>query len=60
MWRLPDPRFDTATALDRGTRDTQEDSVVADFPIGDDCGIVVLADGMVWSMRPARWPATSW
>lgn len=46
MWKLPDPRFDVATALDQGTRDYQEDSLIADFPVGDDCGIVVLADGM--------------
>ena len=46
MWRLPDPRFDVASALDQGGRDYQEDSLVTDFPIGDDCGIVVLADGM--------------
>lgn len=46
MWKLPDPRFDVASALDQGGRDYQEDSLVTDFPIGDDCGIVVLADGM--------------
>lgn len=46
MWKLPDPRFDVASALDQGSRDYQEDSLVTDFPIGDDCGIVVLADGM--------------
>lgn len=46
MWRLPDPRFEVATALDQGSRDYQEDSLITDFPIGDDCGIVVLADGM--------------
>ena len=46
MWRLPEPRFDVACALDRGGRDYQEDSLVSDFAVGDDCGIVVLADGM--------------
>ena len=46
MWRLPEPRFDVASALDRGGRDYQEDSLVSDFAVGDDCGIVVLADGM--------------
>ncbi|MDA8586198.1 protein phosphatase 2C domain-containing protein [Rhodobacteraceae bacterium] len=46
MWRLPEPRFDIASALDRGGRDYQEDSLVSDFAVGDDCGIVVLADGM--------------
>ncbi len=46
MWRLPEPRFDVASALDRGGRDYQEDTLVTDFAVGDDCGIVVLADGM--------------
>ncbi len=46
MWRLPDPRFEVATALDQGARDYQEDSIVADFAVGDDCGMIVLADGM--------------
>lgn len=46
IWRLPEPRFDVACALDRGGRDYQEDSLVSDFAVGDDCGIVVLADGM--------------
>lgn len=46
MWRLPEPRFDVACALDRGGRDYQEDTLVSDFAVGDDCGIVVLADGM--------------
>ncbi|MDA9865169.1 protein phosphatase 2C domain-containing protein [bacterium] len=46
MWRLPEPRFDVASALDRGGRDYQEDTLISDFAVGDDCGIVVLADGM--------------
>lgn len=46
IWRLPEPRFDVASALDRGGRDYQEDALVSDFAVGDDCGIVVLADGM--------------
>ncbi len=46
IWKLPEPRFDVASALDRGNRDYQEDSLVSDFAVGDDCGIVVLADGM--------------
>ncbi len=46
MWKLPEPRFDVASALDRGGRDYQEDSLVSDFAVGDDMGIVVLADGM--------------
>ena len=37
---------DAATALIQGKRDTQEDALAADFPIGADGGIVVLADGM--------------
>lgn len=39
-------RFDVATALARGRRELQEDSVVTDFPVGMDVGYVVLADGM--------------
>ncbi|MEM1066405.1 MAG: protein phosphatase 2C domain-containing protein [Pseudomonadota bacterium] len=35
-----------ATAVDCGDRDNQEDAVVADFPIGETCGLAVLADGM--------------
>ena len=46
MWKLPEPRFDVASALDRGGRDYQEDTLVSDFAVGDDLGIVVLADGM--------------
>jgi PPM family protein phosphatase len=46
MWRSSKVRFDVATALDRGDRDNQEDAVVADFPVGSDCGMAVLADGM--------------
>lgn len=46
MWRLPEPRFDVASALDQGNRDYQEDALVADFAVGDDIGIIVLADGM--------------
>ena len=46
MWRLPEPRFDVASALDQGNRDYQEDALVADFSVGDDIGIIVLADGM--------------
>ncbi|MEM1371665.1 MAG: protein phosphatase 2C domain-containing protein [Pseudomonadota bacterium] len=40
------PRIDVVTALDQGARDYQEDSLVADFPLGRDCGFAVLADGM--------------
>lgn len=46
IWRLPEPRFDVASALDPGSRDMQEDALVSDFAVGDDSGIVVLADGM--------------
>ncbi|MEL6293305.1 MAG: protein phosphatase 2C domain-containing protein [Pseudomonadota bacterium] len=46
MWRLPEPRYDVASALSQGQRDYQEDALVTDFPFGDDSGIVVLADGM--------------
>ncbi len=46
MWRSSKARFDVATAIDRGGRDYQEDALIADFPIGSDYGIGVLADGM--------------
>ncbi|MFP7675468.1 PP2C family protein-serine/threonine phosphatase [Marivita sp. S0852] len=39
-------RFDVGSALDCGKRDYQQDTLVADFPAGDDYGIAVLADGM--------------
>ena len=38
--------FDTATALNQGGREYQEDSVIADFSNGSELGFVVLADGM--------------
>lgn len=37
---------DVATALSRGTREIQQDSLVTDFPVGFDFGYMVLADGM--------------
>jgi PPM family protein phosphatase len=46
MWRSSKIRFDMATAVDVGTRDYQEDAVVADFPVGSDFGVGILADGM--------------
>ncbi|MEL6280353.1 MAG: protein phosphatase 2C domain-containing protein [Pseudomonadota bacterium] len=46
MRRSSRARFDVATGVDRGTRKQQEDAIVADFPIGENCGIAVLADGM--------------
>ncbi|MBO9474212.1 serine/threonine-protein phosphatase [Shimia sp. R10_1] len=38
--------FDVATGLSLGARDRQEDSVVADFPLGAPVGFAVLSDGM--------------
>ncbi len=46
MLPLNDPKFDAVTALVQGGRDYQEDAIVADFPLGTDHGMVVLADGM--------------
>ncbi|MDH5452125.1 MAG: protein phosphatase 2C domain-containing protein [Paracoccaceae bacterium] len=46
LWRTKEPGFDVALAVSQGSRDYQEDSVVADAPIGASYGIVVLADGM--------------
>ena len=43
--------FDVATAAIKGAREYQEDSLIANFPIGQSVGFAVLADGM-W---PARW-----
>lgn len=39
-------RYDVASALSLGQRDAQEDAVLADFPMGQDVGFCVLADGM--------------
>lgn len=38
--------YDASSALSLGQRDQQEDSIVADFPIGTGMGFAVLADGM--------------
>ncbi|MEM9248700.1 MAG: protein phosphatase 2C domain-containing protein [Pseudomonadota bacterium] len=46
MWRKHNQRFDVASALSQGRRDYQEDALVTDFPVGEDIGVVVLADGM--------------
>ncbi|MEM1429682.1 MAG: protein phosphatase 2C domain-containing protein [Pseudomonadota bacterium] len=46
MRRKLSPRFDVASALSQGRRDYQEDALVTDFPVGEDIGLVVLADGM--------------
>lgn len=39
-------RFDVATAAIKGGRDYQEDSLIANFPQGQETGFAVLADGM--------------
>jgi len=39
-------RFDVATAAIKGGRDYQEDSLIAHFPLGQETGFAVLADGM--------------
>jgi len=46
MQRSFKPCFDIATGIDTGAREYQEDCLVADFPVGETCGIGVLADGM--------------
>lgn len=38
--------FDVATVAIKGARSYQEDSLIAHFPIGQDTGFAVLADGM--------------
>ncbi len=38
--------FDAASALSLGKRDTQEDAIMAHFPVGADVGLLVLSDGM--------------
>jgi PPM family protein phosphatase len=38
--------FDVGSAIDCGGRDYQEDALVTDFHVGDDFGMLVLADGM--------------
>jgi len=42
----PELSFDVATGLAIGRRERQEDALVADFPVGEPSGLVVLADGM--------------
>lgn len=39
-------RFDVATAAIKGGRDYQEDSLIAHFPLGQETGFAILADGM--------------
>jgi protein phosphatase len=41
-----DPGFDVASALALGGRETQEDALASDFPLGTTSGFAVLADGM--------------
>ncbi|MCA0869796.1 protein phosphatase 2C domain-containing protein [Seohaeicola saemankumensis] len=38
--------YDAASALSQGQRETQEDAIAADFPVGAGVGFAVLADGM--------------
>ena len=38
--------FDVATAAIRGSRDYQEDSLLANFPVGQDAGFAIIADGI--------------
>ena len=44
--RLPEIRYDSASAISLGKRERQEDAIATDFPIGANVGFVVLADGM--------------
>ncbi|SMP30996.1 PP2C family protein-serine/threonine phosphatase [Shimia sagamensis] len=46
MTTLGELSFDVATALSLGARERQEDTVVADFPLGAPMGFAVLSDGM--------------
>ncbi len=46
MTTLGELCFDVATALCAGARERQEDTVVADFPLGAAMGFAVLSDGM--------------
>lgn len=43
---MGDLSFDVATGLTLGARERQEDTVVADFPLGAPVGFAVLSDGM--------------
>lgn len=38
--------YDASSALSQGQRDSQEDAIVADFPVGAEMGFAVLSDGM--------------
>lgn len=46
MIDAPKLAYDVATALSQGQRDSQEDAVIADFPLDGEVGFAVLADGM--------------
>ena len=46
MTDAPKLAYDVATALSQGQRDSQEDAVIADFPLDGEVGFAVLADGM--------------
>ena len=46
FWHPSEPDIDVASAISQGSRDYQEDAVIADFPVGAEFGMVVLADGM--------------
>lgn len=39
-------RLDAATGISQGRREHQEDAIAADFAIGGDIGLAVIADGM--------------
>lgn len=39
-------RIDVATAITKGQRDHQQDSALTSFPIGQDTGFAIVADGM--------------
>lgn len=42
----PTLSFDVATAAIKGSRNYQEDSLIANFPVGQKAGFTILADGM--------------
>lgn len=46
MLRLREDRFDSAHISHCGKRESQQDSLIHDFPVGADAGILALADGM--------------
>lgn len=46
MRRRSESRFDVGTVTDPGARAYQQDALVANFPVGEEIGVGVLADGM--------------